>query len=233
MLDDVGYPAAMFEMETQRQALDQSRIKQKTKTDSWLQRIGGNPAANHLIAEGWLPFLTALDAPDIDLWHQIISDFHELYGDRLDAAYWILEQPECDRATAWTFLMGMMSWDVLMQVVHTDLRQKTRVNRDRFEAVVDKWDNGFYTRHALQADPDAANGHYGLDFKVIREVYDQFATEYEIAPLRLPKDMEFDVSKSTDDKSRSVDLGLDFSDEEGLMLRFGKDWHKPAWHPKA
>jgi len=62
---------------------------------AWLEMVD-EPDATFLLANGWLPFLTSFEKPDIKLWHNIVNNFHELHGGQLDAAYWIMAHQECD-----------------------------------------------------------------------------------------------------------------------------------------
>ncbi|MBS8226589.1 hypothetical protein [Vannielia litorea] len=100
----------------------------------------GDPAVVKpgLIAEGWVPFLQSM-SPDIHLWNDVATDFDQFYGDRLDAAFWILEQPACDKATAWQFIAGAVCRDVLVQ----DGRWGYEKAVMRWNAAVTRWNVGF------------------------------------------------------------------------------------------
>ncbi|WP_295511072.1 hypothetical protein [uncultured Sulfitobacter sp.] len=56
------------------------------------------------------PFRTLLEraAPDPWLWHTIATDQHELTADRAAAIFWLLDRPECDRATVAEFIAGFL-----------------------------------------------------------------------------------------------------------------------------
>lgn len=47
-------------------------------------------------------------APDPWLWHVVATDQHELNADRAACIFWILDQPECDRATVAEFIAGYL-----------------------------------------------------------------------------------------------------------------------------
>ena len=195
----------------------------KERADSWRDSIGGSDDADHLLADGWLPFLKSLDGPDIVLWHQIATEFHELAGERLDAAYWITEQPDCDRATAWAFIVGIVSWDILAFELGSADRGRVSAARDRFEDLVRRWDTGFYRYHSIATDGAEADGHHGLDLDDLRATVDRLMQTKELPDVRLPESLDVDLTAPKDDMSRSHRSGLRYSDEEGLRLVPGQD----------
>lgn len=56
------------------------------------------------------PFRTLLEraTPDPWLWHTIATDQHELTADRAAGVFWLLNRPECDRATVAEFIAGYL-----------------------------------------------------------------------------------------------------------------------------
>ncbi|KQB97860.1 hypothetical protein AL073_02740 [Loktanella sp. 1ANDIMAR09] len=123
------------------------------------------------LTDGWFPFLVSLEGPDIPLWHQIATDFDDLYGDRLNAAYWILEQPECDRATAWEFVVEAILNEVLLAELKEDTKNPNLPvsRRSLFEAVLRRWSEGFYRYHSIRIGEVPARYLDGLQSDVDRQ----------------------------------------------------------------
>ena len=186
--------------------------------------------ANHLLKEGWLPFLSKLDGPDILLWHQIATDFNDMAGDRLHAAYWILEQPDCDRATARDFIIGMIVYDALSYDIARDRKEPSLQvpKRAQFEAVLKRWEDGFYPHHSI-----ASKDHSSQVIQTLQEDADTITTRLKAARLVLPAGLDISLQNPTDDFSRSQSHGLTYSYDEGLQLIEGRDWHNPDWAPKS
>lgn len=211
---------------------EEAVAKNENETLGWLDRVGGSDSAKHLLADGWLAFLRSLERPDIRLWHDIATEFHEFGSDRLDAAFWILEQSECDRSTAWHFIVGMVSW----QVIDEDLaRQKelgqTRI-RDAFEAVLQRWNAGFYQFHSISyPQNEDGEGHHGFESDTILSLLTKLEEKFGLEPFTYPTNLDQDLEFPKDDFSRSVSVGLYFYSDVGLCLTKGQDWYRPNWNP--
>lgn len=206
-------------------------VKAKASSD-WLQRVGGSNSAQHLLANGWLPFLRSLEHPDIKLWNDIATEFEEYVSDRLEAAFWILEQPECDRLTAWHFIVGMISWEVLDWELKMQKERGETTLRDAFEAVLQRWNTGFYQYHSLSyPQKEEDEGHHGFASNTILNLLTALEQKLDLPPFTRPSHLDRDLSRPTDDLSRSVSVGLSYYHQEGLCLQRGYDWHIPAWHP--
>lgn len=206
--------------------------KKKNKTSGWLERVGGSDSAKHLLTDGWLPFLRSLERPDIRLWHDIVTEFHEFGSDRLEAAFWILEQPECDRLTAWHFIVGMVSWEV----IDWDLKmQKERGETkfwDAFEAVLQRWNTEFYQYHSISyPQNEDGEGHHGFESDTILGLLTNLEAQLGLAPFTRPTSLDQNLGIPKDDCSRSVSVGLYFYSDVGLCLTTGRDWYQPNWHP--
>ncbi|MGI9394391.1 MAG: hypothetical protein ACR2OY_07075, partial [Boseongicola sp.] len=117
----------------------------------WLAHVG-NPSANHLLLNGWVRFLQSLPGNDIALWHSIATTFRGIDDrDRLDAAFWVLEQPDCDQATASDFIRGVVGLNLLGTLAKGS--ERTGITRyvDSYCAVIERYNSGFYFRHAIKA----------------------------------------------------------------------------------
>ncbi len=213
----------------------EASIRDRASASSdWLQRVGGSDSAMHLLKDGWLPFLKSLEHPDIRLWNEIVTDFEEFEGDRLEAAFWILEQPECDRLTAWHFIVGTISWEVLDWDPKMQKERRETTLQDAFEAVLKRWNTGFYRYHSLsypQKEEDEV--HHGFDGSTIFDLLTALEHRLDLPPFTRPSQLDQDLGNPTDDLSRSVSVGLRYCHQEGLCLQRGCDWHVPAWHPAS
>lgn len=171
-------------------------------------------SAQHLLKDGWLPFLDGLGDPDIPLWHQIATDFSEMAGDRLDAAYWILKQPDCDRATAYDFVVGMIVNEVLSyELAFDQANPDPKITRhSRFAAVLQRWEDGFYVYYSLRAGD---HGQHVLSS--LQADLDRQTKATNAPPLVLHPDFAAPLAPPLDDLSRSVGHGLYFSDNDGLV----------------
>lgn len=165
------------------------------------------------LADGWFAFLASLDGPDIPLWHDIATDFDELYGDRLNAVYWILEQPECDRATAWEFVVEAILNEFLLSELMEDNRNPDLAvsRRGLFEAVLHRWSEGFYRYHSLRIGERPA---YYLE--TLQSEADRQTAAAVQPPIRLPDGFTTHLGPPTDDLTRSCSHGYTYSATDGL-----------------
>ena len=115
----------------------------------WLDHVG-DPSANHLLLNGWVRFLQSLPGNDIELWHSIATTFRGIGDrDRLDAAFWILEQPDCDQATASDFIRGVVASNLISKLATRAERTGNWRYIDCYCAVIERYNNGFYFRHSI------------------------------------------------------------------------------------
>ncbi|QDC10972.1 hypothetical protein FHY55_17800 [Oceanicola sp. D3] len=162
--------------------------------------------ANHLIVEGWLPFLRAMP-PDVELWDDIATQFDGLEGDRLAAAFWILEQPACDRATAWHFIAGA--------VMGSLLEENGRWGRERaiqrWNVVVTRWNAGFYRYHALPLDgPVCSLTAEALEARLLRL---EARHNTQVPRPKFPQE----IDRPTSSLAHSTRSGFSFASDLGLL----------------
>lgn len=205
----------------------------KTHYDAWIKKIGGSTDANFLVGKGWLPFLQSLDGPDILLWHDVTTQFYGIHGERLEAVFWILEQPECDKTTAWHFIAGFISWDLLVGELKREKRQGRTAVRDTFEIVLRRWNEEFYRNHSIAYVNGLEDGHYGFRSEDLYHTLDDIESELGILPFTRPLNFDIDLTKPTDDMSRSNPTNLKFNDAEDLYLEAMSDWYRPEWQSLA
>lgn len=116
----------------------------------WLDHVG-DPSVNHLLLNGWVRFLQSLPGNDIALWHNIATTFRGIgERDRLDAAFWILEQPECDQATASDFIRGAAGLNLIGKLAKRGQRTGDWRYIDAYCAVIERYNSGTYFRHAIE-----------------------------------------------------------------------------------
>lgn len=201
----------------------------------WKDAVGGE-SRDHLLDGGWIPFLTGLDGPDIYLWHGVATDFHEIdVRDRLDAAFWILEQPECDKATASDFILNYVEYRL-------EDRRIELGELARFAEVVKRYNGGFYRFQSIRPDtgPRAMFGDRPIE-EVMAGKRDralgglpegsEARRQLEAAHAGLPPPSRLleAGAEPKDDRARHVDSGFSFWDDAGLHLTYpGDDWRKSA-----
>jgi hypothetical protein len=230
-LENVGNRAPFEAIEAQCRTVFAAMHDAQGGRAAWLERIGGSPDASHLIRDGWLPFLQSLEAPDVQLWHEMATQATDLFGERLRAAFWVLEQPECDLVTAWNFIVVMAAWDLLEGEIRRDQSAGHTQTRDAFEAVLRRWNAGFYRWHSLRFEDPYPDGHHGYTADDVDRVLSGIEARLGLEPFTRPVDFDRDLASPPDDLSRSVATGLRYSDQEALVLGALQDWHRPEWHP--
>lgn len=63
-----------------------------------------------------------------------------------------MEQSACDRATAWNFIIGMVSRNVTASKMRANDSKVLSAKRTRFEALLQRWDTGLYRYHSFATD---------------------------------------------------------------------------------
>ena len=191
---------------------------------TWLEKVG-DPDASYMVSRGWIPFLKLLDPPDIKLWHNVVNTFHDLYGHQLEAAYWILAQPQCDKATVYGFFTGYIGYGDLRIL----LKDAAREGRSLIGAakplveVVNRWNTGFYRWHSLSYDEDETPNENLEDGAALNETLASLSAEFGVY-LPLISDIEFDPKAPIDDMSRSADSRFEYCDGHPLQLGFPHMW---------
>lgn len=185
---------------------------------AWLAEVGSTDQG-HLLKDGWIAFLENQPGPDIHLWHGIATDFHELYGDRLDAAFWIVEQEACDRATASDFIVGYIRYHLGED--DADLsRRKERL--ERFASIVEMYNAGFYTAHSIRAGRHLETGMSDSEADAILSRHEAVRG---ITGLPRPKGLLDNKIAPTDPEDRGYKSPYAFSDDAGLHLEYpGPNW---------
>lgn len=185
---------------------------------AWLGKVGDTDQG-HLLKDGWIAFLQSLPGPDIRLWHGIATDFHELDGDRLDAAFWILEQAACDRATASDFIAGYLRYR-LGDGHAGSSRRDARLAR--FASLVEAYNAGRYTAHSIRAGEHLGNAMRDSEADAILGRYE---LAQGIEGLPRPKGLIDSTIDPSDPPDRGYKSPYAFWDDAGLHLAYpGPDW---------
>ncbi|MGI9393982.1 MAG: hypothetical protein ACR2OY_04995 [Boseongicola sp.] len=194
----------------------------------WLAHIG-DPSANHLLLNGWVRFLQSLPGNDIKLWHSIATNFRNIRNrDRLDAAFWILEQPDCDLATASNFIRGAAGLDLIEELAKDARKTENWRYIDSYCAVIEKYNSGFYVRHSIKA-----GGIEGLE-----PGFDQIALEDRLAsimkdtaqpPIPVPDGLLLEGAPPAVPMPDGYSSPYDFDPSAGLYMKYpGPGWRSAS-----
>lgn len=206
---------------TLRAAVDAIYAEQTRRDDAyqeWRDAVG-DTCMDHLLGDGWIAFLQGLPGPDIHLWHAVATDHHEISDDRMAAAFWILDQDDCDRATASDFIRSYICFGLQSDLAHGDHH-----NVYRFAQIVSAYNAGRYTAHSITAGAFDATGFD--DAQAAREL-DRIKGAYGPLDIPRPRGLIDETTVPTDDANRGYRSPYDFWDGEGLHLRYpGPDWRE-------
>lgn len=227
-LKDVADPAPFFAL--RKKVVEIQAGKQAAHSDhaEWLATVGSTDMS-HLLKDGWIAFLRSLDAPDPVLWHRVATDFHDIEAcGRLEAAFWILQQPECDRATASDFIRGFVANELL----ETAARAGNTQRLDAFQEVIARYNSGVHTRFGIAPDADgidpvAEKIEGPFDDVAVAGMMDRIVRETGIRPLAKPVGLLGRGDKPDAQAPATTRSPYDFWDDAGLHLRYpGPDWRQ-------
>lgn len=188
----------------------------------WLAEVGDTDQS-HLLKDGWIAFLEDLPGPDIHLWHGVATDFHELFGDRLDAAFWIVEQEACDRATASDFIVGYLTY--FLSEDYEDIT-KTDARLGRFLSIIEAYNAGRYKAHSITA---GALVGAELDDVAAGRLLTRYEAVQNLKGLPRPKGLIDSTVSPTDPITRGYSSPYAFWDDAGLHLEYpGPNWRDAA-----
>jgi hypothetical protein len=227
-LKDVADPAPFIALRQKVLALATDRQSRQRAFEDWKATVGSTDMT-HLLKDGWIPFLRSLPAPDPDLWHGVATDFHAIEArGRLDAAFWILEQGQCDKATASDFIRGFVANELLEKAARARNQQRLTA----FQDVIDRYNAGFYLRFAIVPDaagiePIAETTEGPFDDRAVGAMVDRIVRKTGIPPLRKPVGLLRHEDKPNAPMAGTVRSPYDFQDDAGLHLRYpGPDWRQ-------
>lgn len=184
----------------------------------WLAEVGETDQT-HLLEDGWIAFLERLPGPDIHLWHGIATDFHDLFGDRLDAAFWVVQQDACDRATASDFIAGYLYY--FLSAEYADITKRD-ARLDDFLSVIRAYNAGKYTAHSIKAGTHIDGD---LDDAAAAEILIKYEAAQGLTNLPRPKGLINSTTPPSDANTRGYASPYAFWDDAGLHLDYpGPDW---------
>lgn len=215
----LGLRQKVVEIQTRKEGLQRAYAE-------WQAAVGSTDMT-HLLKDGWIAFLRGIDPPDPVLWHGVATDFHgiEAHG-RLEAAFWILNQAGCDRATASDFIRGFMANELLERAVQTGDTQRLTA----FQDVIRRYNAGFYAGFGIRADaggiePIAERIDGPFDDAAVAGMMTRIARSAGIPPLVVPVGLLGANDKPDNPSPVSARSPYDFWDDAGLHLRYpGPDW---------
>ena len=191
-----------------------ARAAEKTAYEAWLNEIGGG-SMNHLLANGWGPFLKGQPDVDAELWHGIAANLDQIEENgRLKAAFWILSQPACDKATASDFIRGFVYSKRLEQAV----RRRDGDTVAAFARVVRRYNAGFYTLHSIRSGRFIRTIEgYGDD--AVKRDLERLEKRRKLPKLPRPKGLLDRTGPAPDMGKRDYTSAFAFSSDRGLHLR--------------
>ena len=227
-LRDVRDPEPFARMRDHVQAWRARKPEPDEAFQDWLRHVG-DPSMNHLLQMGWVHFLESLPGSDQALWHAVATDFDDIdESDRLEALFWILEQPECDRATASDAIRGVVYWRVLDRLARDAERPRYWQLIKRYREAILRYNDGFYTRHGLTAaegeDPGPDFDEAAMARSVARVV-----RETGIPRLPRPKGLFWEATPPADRVAAGYRAPYGYDPGAGLYLRYpGPGWRNAS-----
>ncbi|MEP1638749.1 MAG: hypothetical protein ABJJ99_20180 [Ascidiaceihabitans sp.] len=199
-----------------------ARAAKDTAYQEWLVEVG-EMDQTHLLKDGWIAFLESLSGSDIHLWHGIATDFHDLFGDRLDAAFWIVQQDACDRATASDFIAGYLYY--FLSAEYVDITKRDARLND-FLSVIRAYNAGKYTAHSIKA---GTHTDCALDDATAAEILIKYEAAQGLTNLPRPKGLINSTIPPSDSNTRGYASPYAFWDDAGLHLEYpGPDWRNAS-----
>lgn len=187
--------------------------------DAWLEEVG-DPDVNHLLLNGWVRFLESLPGNDVNLWHEIATEFDGLDDrDRLDAVFWILEQPDCDLATASDVIRGFIYWGILDKLAREAKASGKWRYVDAFRDLIKRYNSGFYTRHSLPASAEAEPGS-DCDLKFLGKQVAKTCKSTGMSQMPRPRGLFFTETPGPDPLPDGYIAPYAYELEAGLYLKF-------------
>ncbi|MXQ09484.1 hypothetical protein GQ651_16685 [Alphaproteobacteria bacterium GH1-50] len=191
-----------------------ARAAERAAYEAWLKEIGGG-SMNHLLANGWGPFLKGQPDADAELWHAIAANPDGIErGGRLKAAFWILAQPQCDKATASDFIRGFVYHKRLDHAV----AERDGDTVAAFVRVVRRYNSDFYALHSIASGRFLRSIEGYGDREVIRDI-ERIEKRRNLPKLPRPKGLLARTGPAPDQGARRYTSAFAFSPDKGLHLR--------------
>ena len=225
LLNNVADTAPFFALRQEVEDIRRKNASQLRAHDGW-KAAGGDAKLDHLLKDGWIPFLRSLPQPDPYLWHGVATDFHEInHRGRLEAAFWILDQPECDRATASDFIRGF----VANELFEIAVKGKDTARLKAFQTVITRYNSGQYKWFGLPPDregisPIAETAHAPFDDTAVAAMMNRITQAAGIPAFPAPFGLLMAKDRPDNPMPNLVRSPYDFWGDAGLHHRYpGKD----------
>ncbi len=191
-----------------------ARASEREAYQEWLKKIGGG-SMNHLLDSGWKNFLTSQPSVDSELWHCIAANTDRIEENgRLRAAFWILAQPQCDKATASDFIRGF----IRQRHLDAAVKRKDAETVANFARVIRRYNSGFYKIHAIRSGRFAKQLEGYGDEAVARDL-SRMEARRKLPALPRPEGLLDRSATPPDQRGEGYTSALAFSPEKGLHLR--------------
>jgi hypothetical protein len=229
-LKDVADPKLFHALRQKVLPLETDKQTRQQDFADWKASVGKTDMT-HLLKDGWIAFLRHLPAPDPVLWHGIATDFHAIEArGRLEAAFWILAQPECDRATASDFIRGFVAVELLERTARAGDTQRLAA----FHDVITRYNSAFYRWFGIVPDAggiepiaEALDGPF--DDTAVARMMDRIVRDTGIKPLPKPVGLLGHDTRPDHPMPGLNRSPYDFWDDAGLHLRYpGPGWRSAA-----
>lgn len=214
LLDEVTDPAPFLALRRKVEEAIAARAKRAVPAEKVTDM-------SHLLKGGWIAFLQSLPHPDPVLWHDVATDFHGIEKNgRLDAAFWILGQPDCDRATASDFIRGFVAHGLF----ETAARSGDPTGLNAFQTVVQRYNAGFYKWFGIVPDaggiePIGETVEGDFDDAAVAAMMRRIADAAGIGPVSVPVGLLSFKDKPTSPMPGLVRSPYAFWDDAGLHIR--------------
>lgn len=218
-LRDVEVTAPFIILDLSIRKFAEANVRRAVQNQEWVNSTVAVQAQTVVEVDSWIDFLKAMNPPDIYLWHQIATAFQDLRGDMLQAVFWILRQPACDRATAHDFIAGFVSWDILHREIAVRRGEERLSLWNDFCAVIERWNNGFYQFHSISSVLGPVDGYHGMRAADIGRVLSIIEVTFGLPCAPRPELFDENFRQPRDAGTRSKRSKYVYDSIDGLKLR--------------
>ena len=220
-LRDVRDVSVFWEVRKKVDALYLERAEAAAQSDTWETQQEAKAPAEDWLKNGWVAFLLTLRGPDTSLWHWVATDLHGISEDRLNGAFWIVQQEECDRVTVSDFIRGFVEYEFesYLGSGRTDLAE-------RLGLVIAAYNAGVYKYHTVAVAGDVVAATF--DEVAVAQELTRLEEKYGLDPLPRPIGLIKDGTEPADKNAPYVPSGFGYSDEEGLHYAYPGDGWRDA-----
>ncbi len=117
-------------------------------------------------------------APDPWLWHVVATDQHELNADRAACIFWILDQPECDRATVAEFIAGYLESENYWRAARAAAAGGNAWQFSAFADLVARWNSALPPNQRINRKDAAVWSEDGRNPRLLRATKARIIQDY-------------------------------------------------------